>query len=344
MTPLIKRNTAISFVVGLLCILGIGMAAATLQTTQPIGTDDNQTFINPPSAGEDIGSDVEINESGDDGASPSGESKYSTITTCVPFLESSLGVLLMLGAVLAFMVLLYARFNFAISMLAGWTVFPPTMLLYFLATDCGGDGQAFGRGEGGTGIAEAAGETLIPTTQFPTWAMGLFVGIVLVGAAAVLYRSAAAEDVIVLEETTGDDEPDLDSFAQAAGRAADRIEQHNQDVNNAVFKAWVEMTELLDVENPETYTSGQFAEAAITIGMAESDIEELTQLFNEVRYGGKDPDTREERSIEILRNIESEYGQNANATVQEDDRLDETDRGQEISGTGSTDLEGNDGQ
>lgn len=331
MTPPIKRSTAIPLVIGILCILGIGMLAATIQTAQPIGADDEQTFIDPPTAGGEVGAgtDIEGDPNETEEGSAFDESEYSTITACIPFLDSTLGVLAVAVGFLVFMALLYVRFNFALTILVGWTVLPPVMLVYFLMTDCGGDGQSFGSPGEGTGLAGTAGETLVPATEMPVWLMGLLVGTVIVGASVLLYRSAKNEDVVLPEETGEEEDLDLDSFARAAGRAADRIEEHNQDVDNAVYKAWIEMTGMLDVENPETYTSREFAQVAIDIGMAANDVEELTELFNDVRYGGKDPEGSEERAIDVLRNIESEYARDVDLDELEQDPFDETDNGRE---------------
>jgi hypothetical protein len=131
---------------------------------------------------------------------------------------------------------------------------------------------------------------------------------VLIGAVGLLYRTMGEEEVVAVEDDAVEDGPDLDQFAEAAGRAADRIEEHNADVDNAVYRAWVEMTDLLDVDKPEMYTPGEFADTAVSLGMAEDDVNELTRLFNEVRYGGRDASTREDQALEILRNIEAEYG------------------------------------
>jgi len=55
-------------------------------------------------------------------------------------------------------------------------------------------------------------------------------------------------------------------------------------------------------------TPGEFAEAAIEAGLDEDDVGQPTQLFEEVRYGKRDPESREERAIEVFRAIEAAYG------------------------------------
>jgi hypothetical protein len=68
------------------------------------------------------------------------------------------------------------------------------------------------------------------------------------------------------------------------------------------------MTGYLDVDSPESSTPAEFADAAVDAGMSDGDVDELTRLFEEVRYGGKDPtDDRESRALAALRRIDSEY-------------------------------------
>jgi hypothetical protein len=82
-------------------------------------------------------------------------------------------------------------------------------------------------------------------------------------------------------------------------------------VENEVYLAWREMTGHLDVPRPETSTPAEFATAAEAVGMNDAHVEELTELFREVRYGGAAPtEDREQRALAALRDIESTYGGN----------------------------------
>ena len=104
-----------------------------------------------------------------------------------------------------------------------------------------------------------------------------------------------------------DDEskPDPAAVGTAAGRAAEHIED---DAQNAVYRAWREMTALLDLPDPAVTTPGEFADEAITVGMNPEDVGHLTDLFEEVRYGNA-PVTadRKQRARDALRRIESRY-------------------------------------
>jgi len=102
-------------------------------------------------------------------------------------------------------------------------------------------------------------------------------------------------------------EPDAAEIGEIAGDAADAIEQEAAHAN-AVYRAWAEMTAVLDVAEPATATPAEFADAAAAAGLAEDDVAELTDLFREVRYGGVDPGAHGDMALETLRRIEDAYG------------------------------------
>lgn len=351
------RDSAVPIAIALICILGIGVAAATLTTAEAIGAPEGSQLIDPPDP-QGMTGPGDPQQPGD-GAQGEGEANQGggqggvQLTTCIEPLASPLGILAYVAAFVGIVGLSYRRFNFPVMVLVGWTLLPPAMLAYFLTTDCGVGGSTASM-TGGASLGRA-GEQIVPVSQVPPWLMAVVVGGLIVAAGVILYRSTGPEETVVTEEQAAD-EPELDEFAAAAGRAADRIEDHNADVDNAVYEAWVEMIGLLDVERPETYSPGEFAEAAVDVGMAEDDVAELTRLFNEVRYGGKDAGTREDRSISVLRSIEAQYatstdsasvdGRGSDAqTTTDDEQTDTTGDGSETDRArdDSDDLEGVDG-
>lgn len=113
------------------------------------------------------------------------------------------------------------------------------------------------------------------------------------------------------ESPGGDDEradTDTEAIAQVAGRMADRMES-TTGFENDVFRAWREMTRLLAVGRAESMTPGEFAREAIAVGMQPRDVQDLTRLFEDVRYGGYQPTgDREERARRLFRRIEETYG------------------------------------
>jgi hypothetical protein len=132
-----------------------------------------------------------------------------------------------------------------------------------------------------------------------------------VAVAAVLFRASGDQTVTTLGEEEDDtgEQPDVADLAAAAGEAAERLQEHDADVDNEVYRAWWEMTSLLNVPKPDSATPGEFAEAAIEAGLDESHVDDLTTLFEEVRYGRRDPESREERAIAVFQDIEAEYGE-----------------------------------
>ncbi len=103
---------------------------------------------------------------------------------------------------------------------------------------------------------------------------------------------------------------DTEVLGEIAGQAADRIEEaESTATGNEVYRAWEEMTEQLDSDTDATTTPREFQAQAVDAGMAADDVRELTRLFETVRYGGKTAtDAREERAVDVLRRIESTYG------------------------------------
>lgn len=135
----------------------------------------------------------------------------------------------------------------------------------------------------------------------------------------VLLGLALLVAVALLLVSTGDDAPppssapaapdpeQMQAIGRSAGRAADRIER-DVDPDNAIYRAWKEMTDLLEVPNPAASTPAEFATAAVEAGMDPDDIDELTSLFESVRYGPKQPtEARETRAVAALRRIEADY-------------------------------------
>ena len=169
-----------------------------------------------------------------------------------------------------------------------------------------GTGAQFrGEGEaaqpGGTSPSE-------PSTTVPLWAI-VAVGLLVVGSVLFLSTGGATTDDPDGEPPDDEDEQAA-AVGRAAGDAADRIEgTEPESVENEVYRAWREMTGHLDVERPETSTPGEFVDAAVAAGLAADDVAELTRLFEEVRYGERDPTDRAERAVACLRRIEARYAE-----------------------------------
>ncbi|MFB6296856.1 MAG: DUF4129 domain-containing protein [Halobacteriales archaeon] len=174
--------------------------------------------------------------------------------------------------------------------------------------EAGGDS---GGGLLGDGIGiRSDGATSASDPTLPAASVELLVlvvlGIALVGVVLRLSENPASRDAVE-EPGEASEGGEPGSIGRAAGEAADRIDA-DAAVDNEIYRAWVEMTDLLDVEHPDTSTPEDFADAAVDAGMRPADVEELTDLFRTVRYGpeGATPG-REQRAVEALRRIESTY-------------------------------------
>lgn len=159
---------------------------------------------------------------------------------------------------------------------------------------------------------ETAGQA-VDTATDPLLVLLLLAAIGLLAIGIVVLRDdvSPTEDAEFVDPGQADDS-DLDAIAIAAGDAADRLEDGSlagADLDNEIYRAWAEMTTYLEVDDPETSTPGEFADAAIEAGMVPDDVHSLTELFESVRYGGEPPTSeREAAAIEVLRRIEADYG------------------------------------
>ncbi|NHN47773.1 DUF4129 domain-containing protein [Halostella sp. JP-L12] len=306
-----NRDALRPILVAVVCVLALSVAAATL--TSPVDTEGNGGggFSSPstdPSEESGIGGEEES------GAPSSGGFDFPRMCLSVLSGDAPFGVLaatlLLLGAVA------YSRYDglVAFSFVLGLGI-PLFLLVTLLTAGCAEpfslsgstNGSIISLGDGASSpVGLGDGEGRVDPTSPSTL---LFVLLALTPLALVgLYLFSDVQGETDEDETLDrTDEERRSAIGRAAGRAADRIEE-SVDVENEVYRAWREMTGHLDVDRPESSTPGEFADAAVDAGMSADDVEELTGLFEEVRYGGMDPtDDREERAVDALRRIETTY-------------------------------------
>lgn len=149
------------------------------------------------------------------------------------------------------------------------------------------------------------GDSQITDVTPPTLLLLALFGVLIVGTVVAVLRERSEPD------SDAEVESEVDSttaaLGRAAGRAADRLEEEVAH-ENEVYRAWLEMTELLDVSRSPATTAGEFADAAIAAGMAPDDVHDLSRLFEDVRYGDYEAsEERERRALETLRRIEHTY-------------------------------------
>ncbi|WP_129114739.1 DUF4129 domain-containing protein [Halegenticoccus tardaugens] len=305
------RNTALTAALALLAVVALALSAATLDTAT-VSSDGGGGGLAP----------VDGPESGGVGGSPpgvpmSGGEDGRLWFPCIPELADpaiALGIVAAFGLGLA---LLYWRVRtFVLPAAAAVAFGVPIVLAYALLTACAAPGAgteplSLGDGPGETPLPAGGGEGLGPAGEVastPSIALGLVLLVALLGSVLLLFVSTGDADGGG-DEPEAESDPDVDPAAigRAAGAAADRIEG-DADVENEVYRAWAEMTDSLDVARPRSSTPREFASAAVDAGMARADVDELTALFESVRYGGASATAeRERRAVDALRRIEEAY-------------------------------------
>ncbi|QDX39830.1 DUF4129 domain-containing protein [Salarchaeum sp. JOR-1] len=306
-----KRNR-IALVVALLVVVALGLAAATL--ANPTTTAGNGGGFgggggpgNIPERGDGV--PASTGNTSSPGVSPFA----NAFTVCVPFLLTP--TFFALAAVLAALSFLLVRWR-TNTLVAGalfFVLFVPLLFIHAFLTKCGTSRQPIRQTVDRvvnrtlpTGGGGAGGNAVDAVTTPPALLL------VVVAALAVLVylflRGSGDDDAEPAPEPPAERERSLDAVATAAGVAADRIED-DADVENAVYRAWRDMTAHLDIASPESTTPAEFARAARDAGMNPRHVDTLTDVFREVRYGDE-PVTgeRERRALDALRDIEAAYG------------------------------------
>ena len=311
MADYLSQSTLQLLIVGLVSIAAVSMGAATITSPLEVGATGADSGSGIEAVPEEGGGPEAGGAEGNGTVSDEGETTYYDVELerCNERLASIPGTILYFGGVVGLLGLIKRRYSAGAALIGLYGLSPIVLTVYFLGTACPeADDAGVGSGtlSGGSGVGE---ELLVSPDLSPVWAIALLVGL-LVAAAAVLVRASGDQtvDIDAADDVESADEADVSDLAAAAGDAADRLEEHEAGVDNAVYRAWWEMTRLLDVENPDSATPREFAEAAIDLGMDEDDVSELTELFEEVRYGERDAESREEHAVAVFRSIEDEYG------------------------------------
>lgn len=306
--PRVTRNRIVVLVVAAVCIAGLALAAATVSTPsaeeQP---GDGSGLATPTDSDTGQGTGSKSGDGLPDAFLYAGVVIFTvTALTALYYLAKALNVRTVVVVVVALALLI------GVSMLVLSTILD---LSEFLS---GGSGEVRppptptpGAGSGGDGgNGRVATESPAQNTDVPIVLLGAFGVVALVLVAAIYRFSGTDTDVDVSTAAEEDDEQtgDVRAVGEAAGRAADQLEDDTETVENTIYRAWREMTDALDVESPRTTTPEEFADAAIEAGMAPDDVRELTWLFEAVRYGDAGvTDEREQRAREALRRIQETY-------------------------------------
>jgi hypothetical protein len=215
----------------------------------------------------------------------------------------------------------YDRYDLAFFLVTVLAIVAVALVFTALDLDPGSVGEGATRPPpptpGGSGAAESgAVQTADPTrVDLPVSALALagVVGMVVLGALGTLYRYSGTDETAATSEASAAsaDRQQIRAVGDAAGQAADDLANDTAaGFENAIYRAWREMTDALAVDRPETTTPEEFADAAIAAGLAEEDVRELTTLFERVRYGDEPVSAeREQRAEDALRRIEETYAE-----------------------------------
>ncbi|MFC4449114.1 DUF4129 domain-containing protein [Halorussus aquaticus] len=320
------RDTARPVVLALLAVVAIGFAAATLDSAVLTESSGGFGFGAPSSdAGVQNGSQPSL-EFGNESSDATGGTPMDV--PCYAFLDTWWAIALILGVFSLGAYAAYRRLGGLGAVAYAGPVGIPILFAHALLTLCtdpvpNARNALFEGGNvslapsGGSGAPGGASGT---TFTDPSFLLMAGLGVALLAAVALLFVSSSGDDPEDEESfAEPDDTGDVRAVGRAAGEAADRIEDAT-DVDNEVFRAWREMTDHLDVANPAASTPAEFAGAAVEAGMAREDVDRLTSLFEEVRYGGESAtEEREQQALDALRRIEREYaGRPSDAGSQSD--------------------------
>lgn len=292
---MVKRATAL--VVVALCVVGLGLAAASLAAD---------------SAPED-GSGNGTGEGSVGGSIESQDTNIASDPTDTSFLT------VIFPAVLVVMVLSMAAtlyYDRSAALVVGIFVVAAVALLLvggsFVdpnGTPTSPNGSGMVPGQAPNNSTGGAQDAPSDDSELPLALFGAVGVVVLLGFGAVVYASRSVDDAAEMldsDDATGR-EPDPEDVADAAGRAADRIEgESGAELSNAVYEAYHKMTEAVDVSNPEAATPREFATAAVTAGADPAPVDELTEVFEAVRYDDEDPARYEDQAVSALRAIEAD--------------------------------------
>ncbi|SNZ12679.1 protein of unknown function [Natronoarchaeum philippinense] len=310
-----EQKSLRTLAIALLCVLALVGAAATLETVQS-GSDSGSGGFLGGQEGDSTG------PIGGQDRTAAGANGQLVEPTCVVSGPSPAIIWAGVAATVVAGALVARRFGLAVTAVVAAALVPLALLLGLVLTSGCPEAStgplpsatAASNGGGGGGGAGGGGSGEMLAVAIPALAL-LSVLLIAIGGGLVSLLFSTDEESSPDEsvERVDDDGERRAEVGRAAGRAAERLDDAD-DFENEVYRAWREMADSLPVDHPGSSTPGEFAMAAREIGIDEADVDELTDVFEIVRYGGRDPTPdREERAVAALRRIEDEYRGDADA-------------------------------
>jgi hypothetical protein len=315
----VQRSALRTLLLAVLCLSVLALAAATLDTTQT----DGSGFGTGGDGGDrgDGGGPTPQPQQPRDPRTTGEPSENERYELCAPWVKEPPVIIgVVVAAILTFLALLRWYDEF-VAVAGTLIVFGPITLLMLVAAECGletpdpnpSSNVTGGNGTSGGGSAGGSGSG-VPDPSLPLIAI-VAIGVLIALVAVAYYLTGddtagtggeESEDAEA-EDDSAIDATDVAEVGRLAGEAADRIESAG-DFENQVYRAWQEMTRPLNVDRPRSSSPGEFARAAAAAGMDRGSVDRLTELFDEVRYGGFEaPPEREREAVSLLRSIEEQY-------------------------------------
>lgn len=165
------------------------------------------------------------------------------------------------------------------------------LLQLFGFSDAGG-GSTGAFGEGAEGVSETASDTGVTIPPI----LGVGIVVVVVFLLLLVVRSSSDE-----ESTVGQVEPDPgDPAPRTGGAAPPATDVGRPPASNDVYRAWLSLARKAGADARRD-TPEEVAERAVEAGVDEETAREITDLFESVRYGGREPSDDLERRADRAR-------------------------------------------
>ncbi len=157
-------------------------------------------------------------------------------------------------------------------------------------------GAELGQGAAGESTASA------PAVRAPTWA--IYVSALVAGTLLAVWLGPKLADRLGQARRAK-------AIEEAAREARLELAQ-GAPVNDVVLRCWLRMVEILGrrsgARDQPQFTPREFAQTLAKMGFQDEAISLLTQLFEEVRYGHKDSESRRALALAALSALEKAYG------------------------------------
>ncbi|SDK62137.1 DUF4129 domain-containing protein [Natronorubrum texcoconense] len=150
---------------------------------------------------------------------------------------------------------------------------------------------------GWSGSSDAVGRSV--SESFPLLVAGVLATLLIVRVTIGLVLS---DDAPATVESTADqvESRALTTDPHTPSRSSEFVDS-SVPVDNDVYRVWQTLTEAVDKRSDETATPGDVRTVALERGFDPGTVEELTRLFEDHRYGGREPTAdRERRARELL--------------------------------------------